>query len=437
MSKIFITLLAISMSTYASVAQLSLNDKKEVISIFSTKLQTKYVFPEISAKVCSQLQKNLDSGLYDTISSKSNFAFQLTRDTREIANDLHLKITYEEKRVPKKDDTARKKYDAPGKAASSPFESILKENNYGIKSRKILTGNIGYLEIPLFGPLNSCADTIIRAMEFIANTDALILDLRSCRGALDENTVLFFLSYFFDEPMHLSDFYEHEAGTTKQQWTYAWVPGNRYLKKPVYILTSSRTFSGGEALAYDLQQVKRAVIVGETTRGGAHPTEFVRLNQSFTAGIPYARPINTISKSNWEHTGVKPDTSVKSNIALYTAQLLAAKYLISESTDVEYKNQLSKALLTIRANAPVFRIIQFQLKGYPEAKEVAVAGSFNSYSRNTFYLTRKDDVWTGEAEVEPGPLSYSFIVDGQWITDPQNPETVRVNQNINSFKQIK
>ena len=179
------------------------------------------------------------------------------------------------------------------------------------------------------------------------------------------------------------------------------------------------------------------MIVGETTRGGAHPTGFVRLTQSFTAGIPFARPINTISKSNWEHTGVKPDTSVKSNIALYTAQLLAVQYLISESTDVEYKNRLSKDLFTIRLNAPVFRLIKFELKGYPEAKEVAVAGSFNFYSRNTFYLERKDDVWTGETEVEPGPLSYSFIVDGRWITDPQNPETVRVNENINSFKQIK
>lgn len=431
MFRLILLIALFTSTTIICCAQLSAKEKKEVIEAFNSKLQIKYVFPEISKSLSVQLLKNLQDGVYDTISSKSSFAFVLTRDVRQIANDLHLKITYEEAKPPKVKDTLQNKNN------SIPFESLLKENNYGIKTKKIISGNVGYLEIPLFGPLNACADTIIKAMDFISSTDALVIDLRSCRGALDENTLLFFLSYFFDEPMHLSDLYEHEEGTTKQNWTYAWVPGSRYLNKPIYILTSSRTFSGGEAFAYDMQQIKRATIVGETTRGGAHPTELVRLNQSFTAGIPYARPINTVSKTNWEHTGVKPDTAVKSNIALYTAQLMALTKLATLITDKIKSDRLAAELEYVKTNRPVFRIVKFELNGYPDAKEVVVAGTFNSYSRNAFYLRKTGYIWAGEVEVEPGPMNYAFIVDGKWIPDPTNPDTIQVNDRLSSFRLVK
>lgn len=413
-----------------SHGQLSRVEKQQIITDFNKQLQIKYVFPEMSKQLGDRLLENLDNANYDTITSKGSLAFQLTRDIQKISKDLHLKLNY--------DVVAPKKADAPAqqKSAGNGFQKLLTDNNYGIKSKKILTGNIGYLEIPLFGPINACADTIVAAMNYIAATDALIIDLRGCRGALDENTLLFFMSYFFDEPKYISDFYEHEQKTTRQNWTYAWVPGKRYLGKSVYLLTSGRTFSGGEAFAYDLQQIKRAMVIGETTRGGAHPTELVRINPDFTAAIPYARPINTISKTNWEHTGVKPDSIVKSNRALYAAHVKAVETLIAKNTGIE-KDALVIDLDNIRAYAPQFRIVKFELKGYSNAKEVAVAGSFNSYARNTFLLKKVNDKWMGEAEVEPGEITYSFIVDGLWIRDPENPETKQVDEHLNSFKIIR
>ncbi len=345
---LFILGLFITLTPATSVAQLTAADKKEVISIFCEKLKQKYVFPDISEKVSSQLQKNLENGFYDTVSSKAVYAQVLTRDIRKISNDLHLKISHDEKVIKKQETIA----DTPKSAAVFfPFEKLVRENNFGIRSKKILEGNIGYVEIPLFGPIDFCADTIIGAMHFVANTDALIFDLRACRGALDENTLLLFLSYFFPEPVHLSDLYIHEKASVKQNWTYAWVPGKRYLDKPVYVLTSNRTFSGGEAFAYDLQQFKKAVVIGDTTRGGAHPTEFVRLNQSFACGIPYARPVNTVSKTNWEHVGVKPDINIHPDRALTEAHLTAVRSLmanVKENGDRMKLEQLLTKLETIK-----------------------------------------------------------------------------------------
>ena len=58
--------------------------------------------------------------------------------------------------------------------------------------------------------------------------------------------------------------------------------------KPVFVLTSSRTFSGGEEFTNNLKSLKRATIVGETTGGGAHPVAGERINDHFKIGVPFA-----------------------------------------------------------------------------------------------------------------------------------------------------
>ena len=90
------------------------------------------------------------------------------------------------------------------------------------------------------------------------------------------------------------------------------------------MLTSSRTFSGAEEFTYNLKNLKRATIVGETTGGGAHPVSGHRIDDRFVIGVPFARAINPITKTNWEGTGVEPDVKVAAPDALTTAQKLAA-----------------------------------------------------------------------------------------------------------------
>lgn len=101
------------------------------------------------------------------------------------------------------------------------------------------------------------------------------------------------------------------------------MPGKRLDDKPVYVLTSKDTFSGAEEFSYNLKNLKRATLVGETTGGGAHPVSGHRIDDHFMIGVPYARAINPISKTNWEGTGVEPDVKVPAADALTTAEKLS------------------------------------------------------------------------------------------------------------------
>jgi C-terminal processing protease CtpA/Prc len=168
-------------------------------------------------------------------------------------------------------------------------------------------------------------------MSLIANTDALIVDLRK-NGGGDPQTVAWMTSYLVDERTHLNSFFFREGNKTEQFWTNDYVPGKKFGgKKPIYVLTAKRTFSGAEEFSYNMKALKRGVIVGETTGGGAHPGESIRLTAHFTMFVPNARAINPITKTNWEGVGVEPDVKVAADDALRIAQILALeKILVTE-----------------------------------------------------------------------------------------------------------
>ena len=182
----------------------------------------------------------------------------------------------------------------------------------------------------IFLPLISYpTPTAVAAMNFLAHADAIIIDLRE-NGGGDPKMIALVSTYLFSKPTHLNDLWERKSNTTQQYWTLPYVPGDRLDGKPAYVLTSKRTFSGAEEFSYNLKNLKRATIVGETTGGGAHPVRGQRIDDHFIIGVPFARAINPISKTNWEGTGVEPDVKVPAAEALATAQKLAIEKLSSK-----------------------------------------------------------------------------------------------------------
>jgi C-terminal processing protease CtpA/Prc len=163
-------------------------------------------------------------------------------------------------------------------------------------------------------------------MNFLGNVDALIVDLRDNHGGRPE-MVAFLSTYLFAKPTHLNDLWTRKGDMTQQYWTLPYVPGKRLVEQPVFVLTSSGTFSGGEEFTYDLKNLKRATIVGETTGGGAHPVSGHSVEGHFAVLVPFARAINPISKTDWEGVGVEPDVKVAASDALSTAQKLAVEKL--------------------------------------------------------------------------------------------------------------
>ena len=424
--KTMVKVLCLSFST-TIMAQLSNIEKKEVVTSIGRLLEERYVIPELAETMKTGLMENYQLGNYDTITQGPEFAFHLTKDLQEISRDLHLNVTYNEAEISTENIPTEREIEEQ----KEWMDNILKENNYGVKKATILEGNIGYIEIPLFGPLDRCADTLVAAMRKVENADALILDLRGSMGSLDENTVPFLASYFFKEPVHLFDFYIRPTHTTKQFWTYAWLPNKKFLNKPVYILISGATFSGSEELAYDLQQQKRAMLIGETTRGGANPTERAVISNHFDMAIPFMRSINPITKTNWEGTGVVPDSLVKPHLALNAAHLLALNSILEVTNDEAQKKLLADQIQKVSSYSTQLRKVEFVLDGFTDAKEVVVAGTFN-YWGTDLRMTKRGNKWVAEAEFEPGTVSYKFVVDGRWITDPDNPKTITANGHTNS-----
>ena len=178
----------------------------------------------------------------------------------------------------------------------------------------------------MFADPDVCGSTAIAAMNFLANVDAIIIDLRE-NGGGDPKMIALVSTYLFSKPTHLNDLWERKGSITQQYWTLPYVPGKRLDDKLAYVLTSKRTFSGAEEFSYNLKTLKRATIVGETSGGGAHPVSGYRIDDRFMIGVPFARAINPITHTNWEGTGVEPDVKVSAADALSTAQKLASEKL--------------------------------------------------------------------------------------------------------------
>lgn len=390
-----------------------------------------YVVPEVALKMEQHIREREAQKSYDSIEDGEQLARVLTRDLRSVSNDKHIRVGYSPQVLPPEPDRSEGEREAP--------ESVRKQmarDNFGLTKLDILRGNIGYLQFRYLAPPELAGDTYVAAMNYLANTEALILDLRTCGGAMSEHAIPMLCSYFFATPVHLNDIYWRSTNSTRQSWTWAHVPGKRYLNKPIYVLTSRATFSGAEELAYDLQNLKRATLIGDITGGGANPGWDRRADDHFTVWVPNGRAINPITKTNWEGVGVKPDVPVAAARALHVAHTTALKKRIEETQEPGWREMLKRALADTERSAPRYKKVTFSLKGFPDAEQVTVAGSFNGWDPAANPLTRQGETWVVEVEAEPGRHTYKFVVDGRWITDPDNAETERDGEYVNSVRKV-
>ncbi len=198
--------------------------------------------------------------------------------------------------------------------------------NCGFVKTERLDGNIGYMKIDVFGPVDVCGAKATEAFAALGDVDAVIFDIRDNGGGTPE-MVTYVESYLFARRTHLRDVYTRDDNKTTPSWTNPDLPGKKQSTQPAYVLTAARTFSAAEAFSYELQSAKRATIVGEVTGGGAHPSRPITLDDHFTIGVPFAREINPVTKTDWEGTGVQPDVKVPAGQALDKAKQLAADKL--------------------------------------------------------------------------------------------------------------
>lgn len=313
--------------------------RASVIENLIREMNDGYVFPDVAKKMQADLEKRRSAGEYDSITSSQAFAGKLTEDLQAISKDKHFRVRFSPEPIPVRRERAE-----PTKEEIEQMQSMMRRTNYGFDRVERLDGNIGYVEMRGFSDHEFGASTVAAAMAFLANSDALIFDLRQNGGGSPFMVALVSSYLFGDKPVHLNDLYFRKADRTDQFWTKPELAKVKFTDRDIYVLTSSRTFSGAEEFTYNLKNLKRATIIGETTGGGANPGGMVRLSDHFGAFIPMGRAINPITKTNWEGTGVEPDIKVPANQALKTAYLMAVNKSFAAETNENYKRQLKEVI---------------------------------------------------------------------------------------------
>jgi tetratricopeptide (TPR) repeat protein len=283
-------------------------EKKEIINTIGKLLNENYVFPEQAMQCVEFLNRQYSSGSYNRITHPRKLAEALTRDLRSLTNDKHLRVqeqTSEQKKIVKTDPLLAQLLSIRDKAI----------DNYGFREAKILEGNIGYLKINTFEPLDLAKVKVASTLHFLENTDALIFDLRENTGG-NPTMVQYICSHFFKHPTHLNSFYWRRGDYIEDFWTLEKVAGKKRLDVPVFILTSSITFSAGEEFVYNFKTRKRAQLIGTKTAGGANPGHTFTINDRFRVFIPTGRAINPVTEVNWEGIGIEPDIEIPAADAL-------------------------------------------------------------------------------------------------------------------------
>jgi len=334
----------ISMPDDGSLAAEQLPSRDIVIKALAL-LRENYVFPEVAEQTAAAVEVRLAAGEYDNL-DEITLTGLLTSHLQETSGDKHLRVVLGGGPGPGPREPGggpgRPGRDRADRDSAQPADrevrwlrmrQIGRLGNFGIHRVERLDGNIGYLDVRGMPPPELAGPAIAAAMELVAGAYALIIDLRRNGGGSPHGVALWCSYLIPEQPTHLNDIFHAGTGETRQFWSYPYLPGSRYLDRPVYVLTSSRTFSGGEDFGYTLQALDRAEVIGEATGGGAHPTRPFPISAAVHIGIPFARSINPVTGTNWQGTGVLPDTPVPADQAYEVAYAKALRHVL-ELSDV-------------------------------------------------------------------------------------------------------
>jgi len=287
-------------------------ERQRVIDGVVANLRQHYVYRDVAQKIADALLAHKKSGDYNVVTDGGLFAGLLTKQLRDLSQDMHLGVVYSEASLPERPR-------APTTESLARYRQAMEQENCTFEKVEILPHNIGYLKLNSFPAPSVCESTARTAMSHLNDVDAIIFDLRDNRGG-EPAMVMLMAAYLFDHPEYM---YNPRENTTEQSWTRSPVPGNRLADKPVYVLTSAMTFSGAEHFSYDMKMLKRGTLVGETTGGAADVGVFRRIDGHFGIGIREARAINPYPEPDWAVVGVEPDVKVNAADALDAAIKLA------------------------------------------------------------------------------------------------------------------
>jgi C-terminal processing protease CtpA/Prc len=318
--------------------------RDRLVAFVAQRVGERYVNPAVGLRVSGEVMALHRAGRYGALGNASALTDTLTADLRRIGGDSHLQVVFSVRPrpmsaggAPSPDETRRQREAAAAR-------------NFGWHRVERLDGNVGYIEVGRFEPLDDAGPVMAAAMQFLSNTDALIVDLQT-NGGGHAQTVNAFVSYFLPPGTHVSTLHRRDPADSVRAVTDDVLPAPRYLDRPVFVLTAARTYSGAEGFTYGLRMRGRATVVGERTRGGANPGEWQQMNEHFAVFVPTARVADGVTGGNWEGTGIQPDIAAAPRDGLAMAHASALEKLLAERPDSPRAPMWREALERLRARA--------------------------------------------------------------------------------------
>jgi len=331
------TILLLLLHTGSMSQQLSRNDKSVIIDKATRLMEENYIHPDRVNTVREQLNLRLQKGGYDSLNGTGDFLGALNNDLEHWGKDHHLDIFVNKARVKQILTDEKNQNQSKAETIADDFLQQIRYENFMMRKLERLDGNIGYFSFLSFTPLEASKQSLTSAMNFLLYSNAIIIDLRNNGGGY-ASTMNFLLSYFLKDSTPVSVHRFRKDNAVVKSYTVKDKLINKIPETtPVYILVSSRTSSAAEIFAYTLQQYKRAIVIGEQTKGEGNPGKLFVINDSMYIMIPTAEAINAVSGKSIESTGVIPDIKTERSKAMSMALLQSYKTLAVQTKIKELK----------------------------------------------------------------------------------------------------
>lgn len=314
--RVFLSLLAVATLAPASVVAQTLDREaqREVVSHLKVALQQNYVFPDRIPAISAELDRRVQSEPIDG----ELFAASLAQGLSKASDDLHFSVAFDPDGV-----AADRRAKADGDTTTQAQRDSERAANFGFRDARRLDGGLAYVRFDFFADPQYAQETAVGAMRFAEGARGLIFDLRYNNGGVLE-MAQFLMSYLYpagkEQKFFDYNYTEHGVRVERSQWSLAAVPGQRSRDIPVVVLTGSTSFSAAEWMAFSLQKLGRATVIGERTAGGAHPVTRVPIDDRFMLQTPIGQIRDPIDGQDFEGVGVTPDLVAPASEALLAAQ---------------------------------------------------------------------------------------------------------------------
>ncbi|NJC41542.1 hypothetical protein GGQ87_001800 [Brevundimonas alba] len=333
---------------------------RETVGAVAGRIRELYFDPAAGDRIADGLEAESAAGAFDALTDPRDLAAALSRRLRPL--DAHFNVAWDPNAPaaggpgggPQRVRRAPGSPPPPGaggpeRRGANPMEA---RGHFGFRKVEILPGNVGYIDLRQFSNIDfgNPADPARRAadaaLDFVADADAVIFDLRDNGGGAP-SMVGYLTSAFTPANAPIYNVFHSREGTQSEA-PQVFYPTPR-LDVPVYVLISGRTGSAGEAFPYTLQGARRATIVGEASGGAANPGGMVPVGGGFAIFISQGSPKNPNTGGNWEGTGVIPDVAVPWDQALTRAHKLALEAIVTADSG---RTDAAWALQAMNSTAP-------------------------------------------------------------------------------------